>query len=189
MSVAFTSEEELTLLKIARDAIHARVNHTEASKPNPPEPALNRPCGCFVTITRSGRLRGCIGTFSSDRPLYQEVAQMAVAAATTDPRFAPMQPEELVDIQLEISVLSPLRKIRETDSIKIGTHGIYLQRGEQRGVLLPQVAVEYGWDRDTFLQQTCRKAGLAANAWQAPDTDIFIFSATIISEQSETSED
>lgn len=171
-----------TLLHIARQAIHSQVTegHYDCEPLN--GETLNACCGCFVTITQNGQLRGCIGNFTTDRPLYREVAEMAIAAATKDPRFHPMESEELNNFSLEISVLSPLHKIADIKEIHVGTHGIYLEKGFQRGVLLPQVATEYRWDTETFLQQTCRKAGLSADAWQAPDTDIYIFSATILKE-------
>jgi len=182
MSVFLSAEEGSALLRMARRAIHSRVSGSYAPCEPPSSPALNQHCGCFVTITRDGKLRGCIGNFCSNRPLYLEVAEMAKAAATCDPRFQPMTPIELEDFSLEISVLSPLQRIGDVNLIEVGKHGIYLEKGVQRGVLLPQVATEHNWDRETFLQQTCRKAGLPANAWQTTDIDIYIFSAIIIKE-------
>lgn len=146
------------------------------------EPNLNRHCGCFVTIHQFGQLRGCIGNFVSDKPLYELVREMAVAAATQDPRFYPMKKEDLVSFELEISVLSPLIPIESTDDISVGVHGLYIVKGNSRGVLLPQVATEYGWDRETFLRHTCLKAGLPENAWQK-DCMIYRFSAQICKEQ------
>lgn len=182
MTVNLGGEDSESLLRIARRAIEDQVRTGRYDNPAPTAEALNAYCGCFVTITRNGKLRGCIGNFRTDRPLYLEVAEMAVAAAIKDPRFHPMEMDELDRFSLEISVLSPLQKITDIHDIRIGTHGIYLEKGFQRGVLLPQVATEYGWDRTTFLRQTCRKAGLPLDAWQAPDTDIHIFSATILHE-------
>jgi AmmeMemoRadiSam system protein A len=106
---------------------------------------------------------------------------MAVSAATRDPRFYPMKAQDLADFELEISVLSPLELISSVDEIKVGTHGIYLVKNSSRGVLLPQVATEYGWDRDTFLRHTCIKAGLPENAWQK-ECEIYIFSALVFGE-------
>lgn len=182
MIATFSGADENNLLRIARQSIQNQLtdNHSDCV-PQRGE-ALSACCGCFVTITCSGQLRGCIGNFTTDRPLYQEVAEMAIAAATKDPRFHPMEKDELDNFSLEISVLSPLQKITDKDEIHVGTHGIYLEKGFQRGVLLPQVATEYQWDTETFLQQTCRKAGLSSHAWQAPDTEIYIFSATILKE-------
>ena len=107
---------------------------------------------------------------------------MAVAAASQDPRFRPMGRDELNNFNLEITILSPLEKIDDTNLIEVGTHGIYIIKGHNRGVLLPQVATEYDWDRETFLQQTCVKAGLSEEAWQLPDAEIYIFSGQIIHE-------
>ena len=170
------------LLAIARDAIVHQINNEECSPTPREEKALNEQSGCFVTITQNGHLRGCIGNFQSQQPLFQEVATMAVAAASQDPRFQPMSPDELNDFSLEITVLSPLEKINDTNLIEVGTHGIYIVKGFNRGVLLPQVATEYGWNREIFLQQTCIKAGLPENAWQHPDAEIYIFSGEIIHE-------
>lgn len=171
------------LLHIARDAIVSIVEKRDYLPLPREEKALNERLGCFVTIKQDGKLRGCIGNFQSERPLYMEVAEMAVASATKDPRFHPMEKTELDNYSLEISVLSPLEKIDDVELIEVGTHGIYLEKNFSRGVLLPQVATEYGWDRLTFLQQTCLKAGLSQDAWQETDADIYIFSAQIIKEQ------
>lgn len=108
---------------------------------------------------------------------------MAISSATRDPRFYPLGKEDLDNFSLEISVLSPLKKIDDIEEIEVGRHGIYLEKGFYRGVLLPQVATEHGWDRTTFLKQTCIKAGLPTHAWQSEDAEIYIFSAQIFSEQ------
>jgi len=182
VNTELNDREKLILLQVARQAIGAVV----CQQPVTPEPreekALNSRSGCFVTIKQSGKLRGCIGNFQSELPLFKEVAEMAAASATKDPRFYPLQEDELDSISLDISVLSPLQKIDDIDMIEVGTHGIYLEKGYYRGVLLPQVATEHGWDRQTFLKQTCLKAGLPTDAWQAEDTDIYIFSAQIFGE-------
>jgi len=179
-----SEKDAAALLTIAREAIVHQIRH-QAYQPAPrEEKALVQKAGCFVTIKQDDQLRGCIGSFQTERPLFQEVAAMAMASASKDPRFHPMEEEELNDFRLEISVLSPLEKIEEIEQIEVGTHGIYIEKNFSRGVLLPQVATDYGWDRNTFLQQTCLKAGLPTDAWQAPDADIYIFSAQIIKEQS-----
>jgi len=170
------------LLEIARTAITSLVNKQDYQPTPREEKALNQRSGCFVTIKQGGQLRGCIGNFQSERPLFIEIADMAVASASKDPRFHPLEADELNNFSLEISVLSPLEKIEDVELIEVGTHGIYLEKNFSRGVLLPQVATEYGWDRLTFLQQTCLKAGLSKDAWQEADTDIYIFSAQIIKE-------
>ena len=171
-----------SLLKIARSAIVHQIKGEEYSPIPREEKALNQHSGCFVTITQNGHLRGCIGNFQSQQPLFLEVTAMAVAAASQDPRFRPMGRDELDNFSLEITILSPLEKIDDTSLIEVGTHGIYIVKGHSRGVLLPQVATEYGWDRETFLQQTCVKAGLPENSWQQPGADIYIFSGQIIHE-------
>lgn len=174
--------EATNLLKIARNAIIHQVNNMDYSPEPREEKALNIHSGCFVTITQKGHLRGCIGNFQSQQPLFQEVATMAVAAASQDPRFQPMSPDELDNFSLEITILSPLEQIDDTNQIEVGTHGIYIIKGHNRGVLLPQVATEYGWSRETFLQQTCVKAGLKEDSWQLPGVEIYIFSGQIIHE-------
>lgn len=174
--------EHQHLLNLARETILARVNGAPLPSVIDPAPALQTRSGCFVTITQRKQLRGCIGTFVSEQPLWETVREMAISAATRDPRFRPMQPEELADFHLEISVLSPLRDIASVDEIDVGTHGIYVIKGAARGVLLPQVAVEYGWDRETFLRQTCRKAGLPEDAWHR-NCRILVFTAEIFGDQ------
>jgi uncharacterized protein len=177
--------EKDILLGIARKAIERGVRSGELYIEPREEKALNIRQGCFVTIKQNHQLRGCIGNFQSSLPLYREVAEMALAAATRDPRFYPMKEPELVSFRLEISVLSPLLRIDSIEEIEVGRHGIYLEKGFYRGVLLPQVAVEHGWDRLTFLKQTCLKAGLPTDAWQAEDAELYIFSAQIFGEQTE----
>jgi len=178
------SQEQEILLAIARQAIIQGVETGEEYIEPREEKRLNQRNGCFVTIKQFGRLRGCIGNFQSELPLFREVAQMALASSTQDPRFYPMKQDDLDNFTLEISVLSPLQKIEDTSEIEVGRHGIYIEKGFHRGVLLPQVATEHNWDHDTFLQQTCMKAGLATNSWQAEDADIYIFSAQIFGEES-----
>ena len=176
------SKEKKVLLEIAHKAIEAVVRNEDTTPEPREENALNMRNGCFVTIKQAGELRGCIGNFQSDLPLFKEVAEMAAASACKDPRFYPLQADELDTISIDISVLSPLEKIDDIDSIEIGTHGIYLEKGYYRGVLLPQVATEHEWDRETFLKQTCIKAGLPTDAWKAEEADIYIFSADVFSD-------
>lgn len=172
-----------SLLTIAREAIVNHVKHQNYHPAPREEKALVRRSGCFVTIKQDGELRGCIGSFQTERPLFQEVAAMAQASASKDPRFHPMEETELDKFSLEISVLSSLEKIEDIEQIEVGTHGIYIEKNFSRGVLLPQVATDHDWDRTTFLQQTCLKAGIPTDAWQAPDAEIYIFSAQIIKEK------
>ena len=182
MDKELIDKEKAALLEIARKAIETWIQTGELYIEPREEKTLNQRNGCFVTIKTDGKLRGCIGNFQSELPLFKEVAEMAVSSATKDPRFYPMKEEDLADFQLEISVLSPLHKIEDIDEIEVGKHGIYLEKGFYRGVLLPQVATEHGWDRDTFLKQTCIKAGLPTEAWKAEDTEIYIFSAQVFAE-------
>ena len=178
-----SANETKTLLTIARETITNLVLKQKYTPEPREEKALNERSGCFVTIKQAGELRGCIGSFQTERPLFREVAAMAAASASKDPRFHPMEAEELNDFSIEISVLTPLQKIEDIAEIEVGRHGLYLEKNFSRGVLLPQVATDHNWDRITFLQQTCLKAGLPKNAWQADDMEIYIFSAQIIKEQ------
>ena len=169
------------LLGIARRAIEATVRDGRAPEPKSASAALQTPQGAFVTITIGGELRGCIGTFREDTPLFRTVAQMAVAAAREDPRFPPLTAAELPKIHVEISALTPMKPVADAREIEVGRHGLYITRGYNSGVLLPQVATEYGWDRTTFLEQTCRKAGLPKNAWQE-GAKILSFEAEVFGE-------
>ena len=182
MPELLTANEQKELLKIARDTIVSYVTSGKLSPVETLSGGLNLESGCFVTIKQKGELRGCIGNFVSDKPLHKLVQEMAVSAATRDPRFYPMKAHDLDDFELDISVLSPLEKASSVEEIQVGTHGIYIVKGSYRGVLLPQVATEYGWTRDEFLRHTCIKAGLPENAWQG-ECDIFIFSALVFGEQ------
>ena len=178
MSDLLTKKEQRELLKIARETIVAHVSGGKLSAITSTSAGLNLNSGCFVTIKQNGELRGCIGNFVSEQPLCLLVQEMAVSAATRDPRFYPMKTADLANFVIDISVLSPLRKIASVDEIKVGKHGIYIVKGSYRGVLLPQVATEYGWNRDQFLRHTCIKAGLPEDAWLG-ECEIFIFSAQV----------
>lgn len=182
MEKPLTAAEKTILVDIVRSTIESFVRTGIYAVEPREEKALNARNGCFVTLKQNGQLRGCIGNFQSERPLFKEVAEMAIASASKDPRFYPMKPEDLLDFQVEISVLSKLEKIDDINRIEVGRHGIYLEKGYYRGVLLPQVAAEHGWDRDTFLKQTCIKAGLPTAAWKAEDAEIYIFSAQVFGE-------
>ncbi len=179
--MALAPRERDELLRLARQAVAAAAQGTRTRPDRPQAPDLLQPAGAFVTLHRAGELRGCIGTFQSPEPLYRTVAEMARSAAVGDPRFSPVRPEEVAEIDVEISVLSPLREVREPEEVQVGRHGLYLVRGGHRGVLLPQVAVEYGWDRETFLDQTCRKAGLPPGAWRE-GTTLYVFEAEVFGE-------
>jgi AmmeMemoRadiSam system protein A len=135
--------------------------------------------GAFVTIKRKGQLRGCIGYTQAVKPLSQTIMEMAQAAAFQDPRFPPLTKNELADLEIEISVLTPFRSIQDIKEIEVGKHGLFMERGGYSGLLLPQVASEYHWDRQTFLEHTCLKAGLPKEAWKDKNTKIQVFSAEI----------
>ena len=138
--------------------------------------------GAFVTLKKQGRLRGCIGLIEGKKPLYETVEEMAQTAAFKDPRFRPVKEDEFKELDIEISALTPLRQIEDVNEIEVGRHGIYIVKGFHSGLLLPQVATEYNWDRNTFLRETCVKAGLPLNAWKDKGTKIFIFSASVFGE-------
>lgn len=182
MSELLTKKEQQELLKVARETIVTYVTYGKVPALESVSEGFNLESGCFVTIKQKGQLRGCIGNFVSDKPLYKLVQEMAVSAAIRDPRFYPMKTHDLEDFELEISVLSPLAKASSVDEIQVGVHGIYIIKGSSRGVLLPQVATDYSWDRDQFLRHTCMKAGLQENAWQG-ECDIYIFSALVFGEK------
>jgi AmmeMemoRadiSam system protein A len=141
--------------------------------------------GAFVSLHKRGNLRGCIGTFDTTQPIVLQVEEMAIAAAMRDPRFSKVSREEVDELDIEISVLSPPRTVKEISEIEVGTHGLIVARGFQKGVLLPQVATEYGWDRETFLRHTCRKAGLTEDAWKDSETEIQLFTAEVFGELEE----
>jgi uncharacterized protein len=179
--------EKQLLLGIARRALILAVERRELLVEFPAHESLHRPGGAFVTLRRRRELRGCIGQFSSGDPLIRVVAYCAKAAALDDPRFNPVGPAELANIEIEISVLSPPVEI-SVDRIEIGTHGLVVSRGWQRGVLLPQVAVELRLSPGRFLEETCVKAGFARAAWMDPATRIQAFTAEVFSESDFRSE-
>jgi AmmeMemoRadiSam system protein A len=178
-----SDKERAFLLQVARDTIHARLQHRVAGKLEPISEELKEHCGAFVTIHKKGMLRGCIGLVQATKPLYKCVREMAAAAAFDDPRFPPLGRDEFPEIDIEISVMSPLRLIDDVKEIEVGRHGILMKRGFQQGLLLPQVATEQGWNRDTFLEHTCYKAGMRGDCWKSGDTEIFVFSAEVFGEK------
>ncbi|MFB3917138.1 MAG: AmmeMemoRadiSam system protein A [Terriglobales bacterium] len=160
----YSPEERRLLIQLAHRAIDSALKHTDLDM-TPPTPHLAQLRGAFTTLRLQGHLRGCVGYVIAAYPLYRTVAETAVAAAFYDNRFAPVTLAEVPDLKVEISVLSPLAPIRAED-IVIGRHGLVVSAEGFRGLLLPQVPVQHGWDRLTFLEQTCYKAGLPPNAWQ-----------------------
>lgn len=180
---SLSEEEKKELLKIARKSIEEAVSGKKLSILSPESDRLTDKRGVFVTLKEGGVLRGCIGYVTGIKPLYQATRDAAVSAALEDPRFPPVTKEELPNIEIEISVLSPLRRVKSLEEIKVGEHGILIKRGFFQGLLLPQVAIENNWDKTTFLSHTCLKAGLPPECWKDPETEIYIFSAEIFEEE------
>ena len=174
--------QQRKLLCLARDTVRAVVKDQALPAAQSDDPELNAACGCFVTLKNGGRLRGCIGQFTSDKPLVELVVQMAKASATSDPRFLadPIVSSELNELDVEISVLSPLKKTEDPLGLTLGTDGIYIKQGCASGCFLPQVATETGWSKGEFLSFCCsHKAGLPADAWKDPQTEVFLFTADV----------
>ncbi len=178
-----TAEEQRRLLRIARETIDSRLHGRSLPDAEPDGERLAARRGMFVSLHKHGNLRGCIGTFIPEAGLCSTVQETALAAAFDDPRFPPLDADELPQVDIEISVLSPLREVRSPLDVVVGTHGVYITKGSRRGVLLPQVAVEYGWDTETFLDHTCLKAGLPAGAWRTEGITIEVFTAQVFGEK------
>jgi hypothetical protein len=175
---SLSAEEKKELLLVARQAVNKFIKDQKIFEYETKNPNFISERGAFVTLMKKGRLRGCIGFIEPVYPLYQTVLRAAVYAATEDPRFNPVTPEELKDLDFEISVLTPLKKIDDPRLIQVGKHGLVIAKGGQRGLLLPQVAVENNWNREEFLSQACLKAGLEENAWKK-GAEIFAFEAIV----------
>jgi AmmeMemoRadiSam system protein B/AmmeMemoRadiSam system protein A len=179
ISLGLTEDEKKTLRQMAYSAIEGRLRGQKPGRPGALSKTLMENRGAFVSLHKRGELRGCIGQIQPSKPLCQTVQEMAMAAAFNDPRFEPLTSAELQDIDLEISVLTPLQRVKDPKEIEIGKHGLYIKRGFYSGLLLPQVATQFNWDRTTFLEETCRKAGLPRHAWKEKDVEIYLFSADI----------
>lgn len=177
----FSPEERRELLRLARQSIFSWVCNRERIDPGALTGNLANPAGAFVTLEKNGQLRGCIGTIYAVEPVAQAVIRNAIASATGDPRFSEVRPEEIPELSIEISVLSPLEPISSIEEIEVGVHGLLLTSGINRGLLLPQVATEYGWDRKQFLEHTARKAGLPPTAWK--HAQILRFCALVFGEE------
>jgi len=160
----FTPEERAVLLRLAHESILSALERREISL-TPPSPHLDEPRGAFTTIYFHGNLRGCVGYVFPVASLYRTVAETARAAAFEDTRFSPVSPQEAPELDVSLSILSPLRVITP-EEVEIGRHGLVVSHGGRRGLLLPQVPIEHHWDRATFMEQTCRKAGLPLDAWR-----------------------
>jgi AmmeMemoRadiSam system protein A len=181
-----TQEELGCLLALARDSVESAVRHRPAPAPSPVLAGITQRSGAFVTLRSGGELRGCIGAIVADAPLPEVVGEVAVKAALEDPRFSPVSVQELDQLTYEVSVLSPLERVGSVDQIVVGKHGLLIESGRHRGLLLPQVATEYGWTTTEFLAHTCRKAGLPPDAWQRKETMIFSFTAELMHEEHPT---
>jgi AmmeMemoRadiSam system protein B/AmmeMemoRadiSam system protein A len=171
--------EKQVLKEIARTTIACRLGNKPLPQFQGITDTLQEPRGAFVTLEKNHRLRGCIGFIHATKPLWKTVQEMAESAAFRDPRFTPLTKEEWPAVEVEISVLTPMQEIKDPSRIEVGKHGLYIVKGPYRGLLLPQVATDYGWDRETFLAQTCTKAGLPIEAWKDPDTTIYVFAADV----------
>jgi AmmeMemoRadiSam system protein A len=172
-------DDQRRLLSLARRALEARVHRGD---PPDVDVDLDIRSGAFVTIYHAGDLRGCLGRLDSNLPLARLVMELGQAVADSDPRFDRVRPEELADLTFEISVLTPERELESVDAIEVGRHGLIVEQGNHRGLLLPQVAAEHGWDRHTFLDHTCIKAGLLPGAWKR-GARVFVFEAEVFGER------
>ena len=177
-----TEADQILLLQIARKSVTAHVLSWPFTSPEITSQNLRERCGIFVSIHKCGELRGCIGNVQGSGPLYRTVTECAISAAVGDPRFLPISEDELQVIDFEISVLSPMQRVTGIDEIEVGTHGLLISKQGYRGLLLPQVATTYGWDRTTFLSETCKKAGLRYDDWKDGAT-IHCFSAFVFGEK------
>ena len=196
-STHLTKSQQKELLRLARTAIDLHLQGSRATAWESDDPVLGRYAGVFVTLrqrnrtygpsderwlTQPGLLRGCIGRITAERSLYSTVAEMAVEAATCDPRFPPLTVEEFETISIEISVLSPLQAISDIGEVEIGVHGLVFDSGERRVLLLPTVPVTFGWDQVEFAQNLCRKAGLPTDSWRS-EASLYTFTTLVISEE------
>jgi AmmeMemoRadiSam system protein A len=181
-----SEEDRRILLRAAREAIASCFQGSEPASPENLSQELNQPRGAFVTLHLGGRLRGCIGYIEAVKPLVDTIKEVAVKAAFQDPRFPPLTEDELSHILIEISVLSPFEPVSDPSTIEVGKHGLVVGLEGHRGLLLPQVAEEYHWDRETFLDNTAIKAGLPPNAWRHPAVQISAFTAEVFGETAQS---
>ncbi len=179
---ALDPAEQARLLQVARETLEWTLGIGLPPLEVDPSPALYQSSGAFVTLKKRGELRGCIGNLSGQGPLIRTVQRMAIAAATEDPRFPPVTSNELPDLRIEISVLSPLEEVAGPEAIQVGLHGVVLVHGSHQAVYLPQVALEEGWDRETMLSHLAQKAGLPPEAWRDPEARFYVFTAQVFEE-------
>ena len=181
--IMLDTKQKKRLLEIARKSLEEYLATGSRLDSSEDDPQLKSVRGAFVTLRKEGELRGCIGNIIGDKPLFETVRDMAIESAIGDPRFPPLSREELKNIQIEISVLSPLKKLANIDEFQLGIHGVLIRKDWHQGVFLPQVATETGWSKEEFLSELCaHKAGLSKDAWKDPQSEIFIFSAQVFSE-------
>ena len=179
-----TDTHRRLLLRIARESIATVLDGLRPELDESTfDDVLRRPAGAFVTLKKGDDLRGCIGSIRAVEALYRAVSSSAISAAFRDPRFRPVRREELPHLRYEISVMGPIEVVRDAEEIAVGRDGLIITRGRSAGLLLPQVATEYGWDRLTFLRQTCVKAGLPPESWRAEDCRIEKFAAEVFGEE------
>ncbi len=186
---SFTAAEKAELLRIARESVVSVVSGTKYVAVEPESSRLHQEAGAFVTLYLKGELKGCIGFIESRLPLYNTVAEVAAKSAVADPRFENVKSSELEDISIEISVLSPMQALENTDDLVVGRNGVMIVKGYSRGLLLPQVATENGWDREQFLSYVCLKAGLDKNAYKNPGAKVFVFTAEVFGDESQQKEE
>jgi AmmeMemoRadiSam system protein A len=175
--------ERTELLQLARSTLESHFKTGKIPECHSACKNLRAHKGAFVSLHNEGRLRGCIGQLAPDQELFKVVQSCVLSAALEDPRFLPVTADEISGLSIEISVLTPFHRLRSPEAIEVGRHGLLVTRGFHRGLLLPQVATEYGWDKETFLAQTCRKAGLPESAWHDPETTVHTFEAEVFSDQ------
>ena len=183
MSFSLSDQEKEFLLQLARESIITFLTSGSKKKQKYFSENLKTPVGVFVTLHEKGDLRGCIGYVEGVKPLQDAVMDNAISAAFSDPRFMPVGVYEVEGLDIEISVLTPLEIVEDPSNIEVGKDGLLIKQNFNQGLLLPQVATEQNWDRDTFLQHTCFKAGLPADAWKDTETEIYNFSAIIFNEK------
>ncbi len=177
-----SDEDKKALLHLARSSIERAVKGEPLPSTNLPKQNLRTPCGAFVTVRVKGDLRGCYGYVNAYYPLARTVQEVGVKSALEDPRFDPIMVEELSLMELEVSVLEPPVKVDNIEEIEVGVHGLIMETRTHRGLLLPSVPTEYGWDREEFLRHTAQKAGLPQDAWKNKNVTIFRFTAEKFSE-------
>jgi AmmeMemoRadiSam system protein A len=178
--------QKSTLLDVVRDAVRAAVERNEVALPASDDADLNAECGCFVTLKNGDNLRGCLGQFTSEKPIIELISEIAGASASRDHRFSnnPITADELDELDIEVSLLSPLKRTDDPLSLRLGIDGIYIIRDGKSGCFLPQVATEIGWNKEEFLSYCCSgKAGLDANAWKDLKTEVYFFTAEIFGER------